>query len=420
MRQFKTIFKYEFKNYLTNKVFVGVTLALIILLGGITFIPRLIGSDDADSTVNIADMPVMLVSCNTVEAGNLDSDIVKTIFAETFKDYNIVVTEENVEAIKEKITSKEAECAFVLDSYTSYTYYVDNLSLYDTNAETARQVFQNMYRMSAMITEGISPEAAQNIMSVQIEYETQSLGKDQVQNFFYTYIMIFALYMVILLYGQMVASSVASEKSSRAMELLVTSANPTSMMFGKVLSSCLAGLLQLAAIFGTVIVCFNINKTYWDSDGIMAAFFNIPTELLVYMLVFFVLGFLVYAFLYGATGSVVSKLEDLNTAVMPVTLLFIAGFMIVIMTMSSGNTDTLLLKVASYVPFTSPMAMFTRIAMSRVAAYEIAISIAILAVSVVLVGVIAAKIYRMGVLLYGKRPSIGTIISTLRKEKTRR
>ena len=78
MRQFKTIFKYEFKNYLTNKVFVGVTLALIILLGGITFIPRLIGSDDADSTVNIADMPVMLVSCNTVEAGNLDSDIVKT------------------------------------------------------------------------------------------------------------------------------------------------------------------------------------------------------------------------------------------------------------------------------------------------------------------------------------------------------
>ena len=94
--------------------------------------------------------------------------------------------------------------------------------------------------------------------------------------------------------------------------------------------------------------------------------------------------------------------------------------MIVIMTMSSGNTDTLLLKVASYVPFTSPMAMFTRIAMSRVAAYEIAISIAILAVSVVLVGVIAAKIYRMGVLLYGKRPSIGTIISTLRKEKTRR
>ena len=420
MRQFKTIFKYEFKNYLTNKVFVGVTLALIILLGGITFIPRLIGSDDADSTVNVADMPVMLVSCNTLEAGNLDSDIVKTIFAETFKDYNIVVTEENVESIKEKITSKEAECAFVLDSYTSYTYYVDNLSLYDTNAETARQVFQNMYRMNAMITEGISPEAAQSIMSAQIEYETQSLGKDQVQNFFYTYIMIFALYMVILLYGQMVASSVASEKSSRAMELLVTSAKPTSMMFGKVLSSCLAGLLQLAAIFGTVIVCFNINKTYWDSDGIMAAFFNIPTELLIYMLVFFVLGFLVYAFLYGATGSVVSKLEDLNTAVMPVTLLFIVGFMIVMMTMSSGNTDTLLLKVASYVPFTSPMAMFTRIAMSRVAAYEIAISIAILAVSVVLVGVIAAKIYRMGVLLYGKRPSIGTIISTLRKEKTRR
>lgn len=79
-------------------------------------------------------------------------------------------------------------------------------------------------------------------MSIQITGEVESLGKDQFQNFFYTYIMIFALYMVILLYGQMVATNVATEKSSRAMEVLITSAKPNSMMFGKVLASCIAGL----------------------------------------------------------------------------------------------------------------------------------------------------------------------------------
>ena len=72
--------------------------------------------------------------------------------------------------------------------------------------------------------------------------------------------MIFALYMVILLYGQMVATNVATEKSSRAMEVLITSAKPTSMMFGKVLASCIAGFSQLILVFGTAILLYNVNK----------------------------------------------------------------------------------------------------------------------------------------------------------------
>ena len=96
-----------------------------------------------------------------------------------------------------------------------------------------------------MVKSGVSSQDAGKIMNVQIEHTTTSLGKDQTKNFFYTYIMIFALYMVILLYGQMVATNVATEKSSRAMELLITSAKPVSMMFGKVIASCIAGLIQL-------------------------------------------------------------------------------------------------------------------------------------------------------------------------------
>jgi ABC-2 type transport system permease protein len=133
--------------------------------------------------------------------------------------------------------------------------------------------------------------------------------------------------------------------------------------------------------------------------------------------VFFILGFLIYAFLYGAIGSTVSKLEDINTAVMPITYLFIVAFIVVVFSVSSGEIDNAAMLVCSYIPFTSPMAMFTRICMSTVAWYEIAISIAVLVGSTVGIGILSAKIYRVGVLLYGTPPKLGTILKTVLKKQ---
>ena len=314
--------------------------------------------------------------------------------------------------VKSEITSGNAECAFAIKSASSYTYYVNNLSMYDMNTEVANTVLQEVYRIEELIKNEIPPEKAQEIMSVQIESRTETLGKDQMQNFFYTYIMIFALYMVILLYGQMVATNVANEKSSRAMEVLVTSAKPTSMMFGKVLASCIAGFSQLVLIFGTAILLYNVNKEAL-ANPLIASIFDIPIELFIYLIVFFVLGFLIYAFMFGAIGSTASKLEDINTSVMPITFLFIIAFMVVMFSMSSGSVDNTAMLVCSYIPFTSPMAMFTRICMSTVAWYEIAISIVILIGSTIGIGVLAAKIYRVGVLLYGTPPKFATIIKTV-------
>ena len=279
----------------------------------------------------------------------------------------------------------------------------------------ADEALKSVYQMNAMVENGMTVEGAQEIMGVQIEGTTENLGVDQMQNYWYTYIMIFALYMVILLYGQMVATNVASEKSSRAMELLITSAKPVSMMFGKVIASCLAGLIQLVAVFGAAFLFFNINKSYWADNMIVDSIFNMPPSLLGFMLIFFVLGFFIYAFLYGAIGSTVSKLEDINTSVMPITMLFIIAFMVVMFSFASGTVDTVLMKVCSFIPFTSSMAMFTRIAMSTVPWYEIAASIVILIGSVVGVGVVSAKIYRVGVLLYGTTPKIGSVIKAVRK-----
>lgn len=412
MKQFGKILKFELKYYLKNKVFVGVTIFLALLIAVVMFFPRIATLFENNDTVDTpADLPVMLVMAED----SAQADMVRETFAAAFVDYDVQSFSEDVSAIKDKITAGDVECAFVMTGPTSFIYYVNNLSMYDMNSEIATEVLQQIYQMNAMINGGMTAEQAGEVMNIQITGEVESLGKDQFQNFFYTYIMIFALYMVILLYGQMVATNVATEKSSRAMEVLITSAKPTSMMFGKVLASCIAGLVQLIAIFGSALLFYNLNKSYWGGNEIVDSIFNIPPELFVYMLVFFVLGFLIYAFMFGAVGSTASKLEDINTSVMPITMLFIIAFFVVMFSMSSGNIDNTIMTVCSYIPFTSPMAMFTRICMSTVPLYEILISIAILIGSTVGVGVLSAKIYRVGVLMYGTTPKLGAILKAVWK-----
>ena len=412
MKQFGKILKFELKYYLKNKVFVGVTIFLVLLIAGVMCFPRISAVFDNGEKSEISEnLSVMLIKAeDTAQA-----EMVQQAFSTAFTGYNVQSTDDDIETIKEKITSGEVECAFLMTGSTSYIYYVNNLSMYDSNTGVADEVLQQIYQMNAMISSGMPTEQAGEVMNIQITGEVENLGKDQVQNFFYTYIMIFALYMVILLYGQMVATNVATEKSSRAMEVLITSAKPSSMMFGKVLASCLAGLIQLVAVFGSALVFYKLNKSYWGGNAMIESIFNIPPELFVYMLIFFILGFLIYAFMFGAVGSTASKLEDINTSVMPITMLFVIAFIVVVSSMSSGNVDNTLMTVCSYIPFTSPMAMFTRICMSTVPLYEILISIGILIGSTVGVGFIAAKIYRVGVLLYGTTPKIGSILKAVWK-----
>ena len=412
MKQFGTILKFELKGYLRNKIFVGITLFLMLAIVAVMLLPNLIAlfsSDTPDEPQE--DAPVMLVYAE-------DSDLAaRTLLylGRAFSQYRVTAAE-GEDAMRRAIAEGEAACGFLMTGETAYTYLVDNLSMYDTNAEVAGAVLLEAYRAGAMIDGGLSPERVAEIMAVTPTGVTEALGKDQMQNFFYTYIMIFALYMVILLYGQMVATSVATEKSSRAMELLVTSARPTSMMFGKVLAACIAGFSQLVLVFGTAILLYNLNREAL-SHPLIASIFDIPLSLFLYLIVFFVLGFLIYAFLFGAIGSTASKLEDINTSVMPITFLFIIAFMVVMFSMSAGSVDNLAMRICSYIPFTSPMAMFTRICMSTVAWYEILVSVATLVGSVIGVGVLSARIYRVGVLLYGTPPKLGKILKAVFQQK---
>ena len=413
MKQFFNIFKFEFGSYLKNKVFIGVTLVLVLVIGVVLFWPRISDSlGFGQNTENSEEKSVIMLSDST--AFNPSQTL--ELFQASMHDKTIELTNKSIDDLTSSVDNEECDGAIVITGPTTYKYIVKNLGLYDATTEIVNEVMQTKYRIESIVNLGVSPEQAGDILSAQIESETIQTGKDQMKNFFYTYILIFALYMAIMLYGQFVATGVATEKSSRAMELLITSAKPVNLMFGKVIGIGSAGILQLVLVFGSSFVFFNINKDYWADNQIVNSIFNMPVSILLYTILFFVLGYFIYSFLYGAVGSLVSKVEDLNTAVTPITFIFIAAFIIIMFSLGSGEVDSLLMVVASYVPLTSPMAMFVRIAMGEVAAYEIIISVAILFASTALIGYLSAKIYQIGVLMYGKTPNLFKAIKSLREK----
>ncbi|MBO7376939.1 MAG: ABC transporter permease [Clostridia bacterium] len=410
MKQFGLVLSFELNGYFKNKVFIGTTIFLVAVIVIVMFAPRIITSFESDGPGQVeTDRPVMLIS-----AGDETDRYVK-LFASGFPGYEVKGFSGSRTELEDEVFIGAADCAFSVEPGSGageekVVYLVNNLSLYDSTAQEAEGLIFS-YRISrAMSEHGMSDAEIESVMRSDAGIETVSLGNDQMNSFFYTYIMIFTLYMVILLYGQMIATGVASEKSSRAMELLITSAKPVSMMFGKVFAACAAGLFQLAAVFGSAILFYALNKTSWADVPIIRSIFDMPLSLFVFMLVFFLLGFLLYAFMFGAVGSTVSKLEETGSAIMPVTLIFVIGFVVVMMSLASGSVDSGLMRICSFIPFTSPMAMFTRIAMGSVSTAEISVSILILALTGAFIGYAAAKIYRVGVLLYGTRPKLGAVV----------
>lgn len=410
MRQFRTILGFELQNYFKNKIFVGVTIIIMLAVAGVMFYPRVASFFTQGNEAGQGDRPIMLVATDSSE---LPTSTTEAVFWRSFPRYQIKVTTDRVEQVKEQVKSGKAKYALVL-SDTSYTYYVNGLVMADSNVATASSAAKDLYQLKMLRRHGLSAEQAGQVMTVQIKPNVQNLGKDQTKNFYSAFIMIYALYIAVMTYGQMVATNVASEKSSRAMELLTTSASPIAMMFGKIIASCLAGLTQLVGIFGSALLFYNLNRASWQGNQMINSIFNVPPDLLLYMILFFLLGFFIYGMMFGAVGSLVSKPEDIGSVAMPIILVFVIGFVVVMSSIEDPN-NAIGVKICSFVPFTSSMAMFARVAMGSVSTGEIALSIAILVASTVLIGVLAAKIYRAGVLMYGTRPKLRTIWRSIRQ-----
>lgn len=234
-------------------------------------------------------------------------------------------------------------------------------------------------------------------------------------NYVIVYALIILFFMTSMMTGNMIAAEVTSEKSSRIMEILVTSVSPLTQMFGKILGMFLIGLLQIA-IFIAVVVA-NLALPY--NQASLASFnldlSQINFEIVFIGLLFYILGYFLYATLYAAVGSIVSRTEDLGQAVMPITMLSLAAFYVAMFSLSTPNS--LLLKVCSYIPFVSPVTILLRFGIGDASYLEIGLSLLILLAAIFFFSWLAAKIYRTGVLLYGKRPTLKELRKAMKAYK---
>jgi ABC-2 type transport system permease protein len=240
-------------------------------------------------------------------------------------------------------------------------------------------------------------------------------GSSGMGAFFIAYILAFILYMVITLYGVAVMRSVVQEKTSRVMEFLVAAIKPGALMTGKILGVGGAALIQLTVWLGIGALALAYRDELLGLFGITGGGAALPPlaigEISI-VLIYFVLGFFFYSAMYAAVGAMVSSEQDTQQVQMPVTMLLVIGVMClqVISNDPRGSTSAAM----TMIPLWSPMLMPMRYVLGGATLGEVAISLGILLVSTVLVVRAAAKIYRVGVLLYGKRPSVRELIRWLR------
>lgn len=416
MKQFLTVLKFELSNYFKKKSFIisTVIIALVMVIGL--------------SLPNFIDMSSILPTADENET-NVE-DVVeedKTNFA-IYDENNIIPNKEilnayfpnsnwkvvkNQSELNKLVESQDVEAGFNINSLTKYDYVVQNTKFDDENKIMFDEVLKNIYREKQITSKGMDFKKVDKIYSTQIVSNVEILGKDSANNYFYAYILIFIIYMMIIMYGQLIAMGITAEKSNRAIEVLVTSTNTNNLIFGKVIAGAIASIAQVGIIMSSTFIAYKANSEVWN--GMLDNVFKMPPELIATFAIFGILGYLFYSFIYGALGALVSKTEDIGTSVGPITMIFVIVFFISIFGLTNG--DSVILKVCSYIPFASPMTMIVRVATGAVTSAEFVISALILIGSTVLAGMGGAKIYRMATLMYGNPIKLKNALKWIRSEK---
>jgi len=245
----------------------------------------------------------------------------------------------------------------------------------------------------------------------------EAAGSAGIFVFLLGYMIAFLIYIVITLYGIGVMRSIVTEKSTRVVELLVSATKPRAMMSGKIAGVGAAGLVQIAIWFVLAQVALSYKTEILHvfgatNDSKIALMPSLSTSQLLVVMVFFLFGYLFYSAMYAAVGAMVSSEQDSQQAQMPVTFLLVIG--IIAITAVTNDPRGHVASIMTMVPFWSPMLMPLRYFLGGASGGQVALSIAILAVSTVAVSRAAAKIYRVGILMYGKRPTLREVVRWIR------
>lgn len=300
------------------------------------------------------------------------------------------------------------------------TYYANQISNTEIS-EPLRQALQQLKVQYVTEEAAVDPEVIQQ-MNTPVTFDLVALeesaktAEELSQTRGLVYVMLFFLYFSVIMYGQMISTEVATEKSSRVMEILISSVSPVSQMFAKISGIALLGLTQ----FGILILAgyAGIQQSQTMGDGSMLEFFgfnDIDPVTVGYAAIFFLLGYLLYATLAATLGSLVSRLEDAQQMMAPMMMLIVAGFLIAMFGLTVP--DATFITISSYFPFFTPLLMFLRVGMLDIPIWEVALSIGILIGSIALLGWVGARIYRGGVLMYGKSSSLKDLKTAIQLSK---
>jgi hypothetical protein len=280
------------------------------------------------------------------------------------------------------------------------------------NAQTAAQALSDLYIANTLAKQGISSDTiafAQSSLPFSVTY----MGTMNVSGYAIGILLTMLIFFAIYFYGYGVSMSVATEKTSRVMETLVVSAKPSRILIGKCLAMGVLGLAQFTGVLLFGVLCYKLfipaGFTLMGMELSLSAF-TLKSALLIAL--YFILGYSLYAVMNAVCGASVSKIEDLNSAMMPVMMISLISFYLAYFSAITTSGEGILQKAAMYIPFCSPFIMPFKLLNGNVATVDLIISIALLILFILLIAAVSIRIYTASVLHYGKRMKLKDLYKT--------
>ena len=411
MRTIGSVFRFTFLEGVRKKAFIVSTVIICVLLLAMCFVLRLLASDGGSTGEQIGQSAEPDSTCYVVERGEKVPGLMEALSAAR-PDIRFTLGEEGqLDAYQSQIEEDGGVYALVVEGAAgqlpSLTFYTQSF-MSSMPVDDISQTVKSAYVAARFAAQGV-PDSLTELTTAQLPVTTQTVGSlnptGYVLGILVTVLMFFAIYM----YGYWVAMSVASEKTSRVMETLVVSCKPSRILIGKCLGMGVLGLFQLA-IF---LIVAGVGLQFIMPGGLNLGGMPLSLESLnvgnaLLLVVYFVLGYALYALLNSVCGATVSRAEDIQAALTPVMMITMIAFFVAyygaILPGGGGLTT-----VATYVPFTSPFVIPYRLLNEAVPVGELVGSIAILLVAIVAVAALSIRLYTVSVLHYGQRLKLGQL-----------
>ncbi|MCM3478419.1 ABC transporter permease [Caldibacillus thermoamylovorans] len=415
MNKFWIIFFHTFLTKLKTKSFIVttvITLLIIVLLANITNIIDFFNKGEEGGKIAVIDETGVLFDPFQNQLKAIDKDIQLKKFTGDKTKADKQVQNGDFDGVLVLSNNQENLPAAVYRSLT-----ISNTSLLSSLENGLQQMKTQMAATQMNLSQEQLTKLYEPVSLKKVALEKDAKTEEELsQARGLVYVLLFVIYFAVIMYANMIAMEVATEKSSRVMEILISSVPPIKQMFAKILGVGLLGLLQLALMLG--VAYFSLKQNMDSMEGgffDVYGFGDVPVATLVYAFVFFLLGYFLYATLAAFLGSLVSRIEDVNQLITPMTYLLIIGFMIAMFGLV--KPDATFITVTSYIPFFTPMLMFMRVGMLNLPIWEPILGIVILLVTIILFAIFGAKVYKGGVLLYGKSSSFKDIKKAMQLTK---